>query len=253
LAGGTGAVSGLLMNLYLEERKTGERTFSLTMAMNGCLSGLVSITAGCGTVHNWAAVLIGMIAGWIYVGASKLLIRLRLDDAVDSIPVHLFNGAWGVFAVGLFSAPKLVMEAFGSDEHPGLFYSIGQGNVDFTLLGLQVLEILFIAGWTTSMMLPFFLLLNYVGWFRVDSLEETVGLDTSYHRASECAIDDEVVHESAIQALAIRKAEAANRRRAGNGNVTREDDHSLSLSISNRQIAGEMTSEPIGNHPNPAW
>jgi ammonium transporter, Amt family len=252
LAGGAGAVSGLLTNLYLEERRTGEHTFNLTMAMNGCLSGLVSITAGCGTVHNWAALVIGMVAGWIYVGTSKMLIRLRIDDAVDSIPVHLFNGAWGVFAVGLFSAPKLVMEAFGSDEHAGLLYSIGQGNIDFTLFGLQVLEIVFIAGWTTFLMLPFFLVLNYVGWLRVDSLEETVGLDTSYNRASEGAQQDEDVNDSDIQAFLAKKAATANRRRAGTGNATDDEDKSLSLTPSNRQRSRDVSEEPLESHPDSA-
>jgi ammonium transporter, Amt family len=55
--------------------------------MNGCLTGLVAITAGCATVETWGAVLIGMVSGWVYFGLSKLLVRLRIDDAVDAVPV----------------------------------------------------------------------------------------------------------------------------------------------------------------------
>ena len=94
LAGAAGGVAALFTNLYVEERRTGEPHFSLLMAMNGALSGLVAITAGCAVVEPWAAVVIGIIAGWLYIYASGLLIRLRIDDAVDAIPVHMVNGAW---------------------------------------------------------------------------------------------------------------------------------------------------------------
>ena len=64
--------------------------------MDGC-TGLVAITAGCATVETWAAVVIGITAGWVYLAISKLLIRLRIDDAVDAIPVHMGGGAWVSF------------------------------------------------------------------------------------------------------------------------------------------------------------
>ena len=73
--------------------------FDLTKTMNGCLAGLVAITAGCGTLENWAAFAVGCIAGLIYLGGSDLLIRVKLDDAVDAIPVHMFNGACNINTV----------------------------------------------------------------------------------------------------------------------------------------------------------
>ena len=82
----------LFVNLYVLERRTGEYIFDLTKTMNGCLSGLVAVTAGCGTVENWAGVAIGAVAGLLYLGGSTFLIKIKLDDAVDAIPVHLFNG-----------------------------------------------------------------------------------------------------------------------------------------------------------------
>lgn len=51
--------------------------------MNGCLTGLVAVTAGCATVEPWAAVVIGIFAGLFYLMGSKLLVKLRIDDAVD--------------------------------------------------------------------------------------------------------------------------------------------------------------------------
>jgi Amt family ammonium transporter len=60
--------------------------------MNGCLTGLVAVTAGCATVEPWAAVVIGIFAGIFYLLASKLLVKLRIDDAVDGT---LCDILWG--------------------------------------------------------------------------------------------------------------------------------------------------------------
>jgi len=57
--------------------------------MNGCLTGLVAITAGAATVETWGAVVIGVCAGWFYLLGSHLLVKFRIDDAVDAIPVHV--------------------------------------------------------------------------------------------------------------------------------------------------------------------
>ena len=84
--------------------------------MNGALGGLVAITANCSVVEPWAAVIIGIIAGWVYVFSSKLLVALKIDDAVDAIPVHLFNGMWGCIATGVFASPRFVRAAYGSDK-----------------------------------------------------------------------------------------------------------------------------------------
>lgn len=180
LAAAMGACSSLFVNLWWQERRTGEYTFDLTKAMNGCLSGLVAVTAGCGTVENWAGATIGIVAGLIYLGGSDFLIRLKIDDAVDAIPVHMFNGIWGIIATGLFSSPGRIFDAYGTDEHAGWFYEVGRGSINGTLFTNQLLCLVFILGWVVVTMLPFFLWLNYMGWFRSDSLEELVGLDLSY-------------------------------------------------------------------------
>eukprot|EP00978_Attheya_sp_CCMP212_P044147 scaffold301986_cov59-Attheya_sp.AAC.1 len=73
--------------------------------MNGALAGLVGITAGCAVVTPWASIIIGIIAGWVYIAFSKFLIKMKIDDAVDAIPVHFANGMWGCIAVGLFAEP----------------------------------------------------------------------------------------------------------------------------------------------------
>ena len=195
LAGAMGGITALFTNLYLVERATGEPYFSILHAMNGSLSGLVAITSGCGVVEPWAAVIIGMFAGWIYLSSSNLLIKLRIDDAVDAIPVHMFNGVWGVLATGLFAAPRLIEEAFeGKGQYPGLFYAV-DGKPTGNLLGCQVTLVVYIMGWVFVTMMPFFIWLNYKGWFRADSLEELVGLDVSYHGRDVDSPDGDVKEE----------------------------------------------------------
>jgi ammonium transporter, Amt family len=93
----------------------------------------------------------------------------------------MFNGIWGVISVGLFASPRRLLTTFGRSDHPGLVYSWHNGNSNATLLGVQLIGILFIIGWVMFIMLPFFIWLDWRGWFRSDPLEELVGLDTSYH------------------------------------------------------------------------
>lgn len=119
LGAAAAALSGLFTSTLVEERKTGIYQWDTTAAMNGCLTGLVSITAGCATVDPWAAFVIGIVGGWVYLAASALMIRLKIDDAVDAIPVHMFGGAWGVLATGLFSNARRMEIAGSSTENIG--------------------------------------------------------------------------------------------------------------------------------------
>lgn len=132
-------------------------------------------------MEPWSAVIIGIVAGLVYLVGSRFLVKIRLDDAVDAIPVHMFNGIWGVISVGLFASPSRLLEVHGRDAHPGLFFSWYNGKSDAVLLGAQLVGILFIFSWVLFFMLPFFVWLDWKGWFRSDPLEEIVGLDTSYH------------------------------------------------------------------------
>jgi len=180
LAAASGCVSAMTLDTLMEGRVTGETSFDLTMAMNGALAGLVAITAGCSVVYPWAAVIIGLIAGFVYYGFSKFLIKMKIDDAVDAVPVHFANGIWGVIAVGLFADKNLQGIAGYEMSHEGLFNNFTDG----TLLLVQFIAVLWIIGWVFAVMTPFFFLLNAAGIFRVDALEEEVGLDISHHRGA---------------------------------------------------------------------
>lgn len=194
LAAACGCVVAMFFDSFMDSRVTGEVSYDLTMAMNGALGGLVAITAGCSVVQPWAACIIGIIAGLVYYGFSKLLIKLRIDDAVDAIPVHFANGAWGVVAVGLFSDVELQEIAGYSTSASGAFFG-GGGK----LLLCQVCGVLWICAWVTAIMTPFFMLLNAAGIFRVDALEEEVGLDISHHRGT--AYDLEPAKQADVEEL----------------------------------------------------
>jgi Amt family ammonium transporter len=96
LAAAAGGVSSALMSNLLY------KNFDLTMFMNGVLGGLVGITAGADQMGPTSAILIGAIAGIILVFGISLLDKLKLDDPVGAIPVHLICGIWGTLAVGIF-------------------------------------------------------------------------------------------------------------------------------------------------------
>jgi len=72
------------------------------------------------------------------------LIKLKINGAVDAIPVHLFGGIWGILAVGIFTSPDLLLKSYGTDSHPGFFYAPTESN----LLGAQLTAIAFVMSWT---------------------------------------------------------------------------------------------------------
>ena len=92
-----GAIGGLLTSYFASKR------LDLGMVLNGILAGLVGITAGADVLTPGSAILVGLVAGILVVLSSILLDKLRLDDVVGAISVHLTCGIWGTLAVGIFS------------------------------------------------------------------------------------------------------------------------------------------------------
>jgi len=193
LSAACGCVSSMFTDTVIGMIRTGEAEYDLSNAMNGALGGLVGITANCSVVAPWAACVIGLVSGWVYLGASNLLVKLKVDDAVDAIPVHFFCGIWGCIATGLFAEPSRLIKAYGvasgDDLHAGWFYSWGRQSGDANLLLCEFLGILFIIAWCVAIMYPFFFTLNMLGMFRVDPLDEEVGLDISHHKGSAYDLD----------------------------------------------------------------
>ncbi|WP_226779777.1 ammonium transporter [Oceaniglobus trochenteri] len=98
-----GAIAALLLTQLLYKKP------DLTMVLNGALAGLVSITAEPLTPSLGAATLIGAVGGVIVVFAVPMLDRLKIDDVVGAIPVHLFCGIWGTLAVVLTNGDATIM------------------------------------------------------------------------------------------------------------------------------------------------
>lgn len=205
LGAAAGSLSSMFTKTIIDERQTGIFLWDTTAAMNGALTGLVAITAGCVTVEPWAGFVIGILAGWIYLGASALILKLKIDDAVDAIPVHLFGGAWGVIATGLFSNEARMEAAAFSTENLGLFYEWGRGSGNFTLMGIQLISIFFVVGWTTAVFTPFCLVLKFFCHLRIDALEEEVGIDISRHKGPAYANDGFANSEAVVELAASRR------------------------------------------------
>ncbi|MFP4337209.1 MAG: ammonium transporter, partial [Halothece sp.] len=131
----------------------------LSMIINGVLAGLVAITAGCDGVSYIGAIIIGAVAGILIVFAVPIFDRLKIDDPVGAISVHLINGIWGTLAVGIF--------------HQELA-SVGQF---FT----QILGIVAVGIYTIIFATIFWLAIKFSVGLRVDSAEEKEGLDIGEH------------------------------------------------------------------------
>ncbi|AKM09267.1 ammonium transporter [Croceicoccus naphthovorans] len=105
----------------------------VTMALNGALAGLVSITAEPLTPSVPMAMLIGGIGGVIVVFAVPMLDKLKIDDVVGAIPVHLFAGIWGTLAVCLTNGDVPFIAQLTGVIATGVFVSIAAGIVWFIL------------------------------------------------------------------------------------------------------------------------
>ena len=115
----------------------------LSMVLNGSLAGLVGITAGADVISPLNAIIVGYIAGLLVVSSVLFFDRLRIDDPVGAISVHLTCGIWGTLAVGIFSSEHSFMTQFIGVLSYGLFCFISSFLL-FTmvdkLLGLRVSE-----------------------------------------------------------------------------------------------------------------
>ena len=150
----------------------------LSMILNGCLAGLVAITAPCAFVSVPSSLAIGAVAGLLVVLAVLGFDRLRIDDPVGALSVHLCNGLFGTLAVGLF-AEKRIAAAIGTDAAglaDGLFFGGGLSQ-----LGVQALGAAAVAGFVFSVSLALWALIRAVMGLRVSRSEEIMGLDIGEH------------------------------------------------------------------------
>ncbi|MBW3467680.1 ammonium transporter [Arthrospiribacter ruber] len=152
IAGAAGAFGALFASYWKF------KTYDITMVLNGILAGLVGITAGADLMGVGEAAIIGFIGGIIVVFGVVLFDKIKIDDPVGAISVHLLGGIWGTLAVGLFGDLA------------------GMSQVLSQLLGIAVVgAFCFATSW-----LLFFSMKRSIG-IRVDEREELEGLDINEH------------------------------------------------------------------------
>ncbi|WP_339697895.1 ammonium transporter [Algoriphagus aquimarinus] len=152
MAAAAGAFGALIVSYLMF------RTYDITMVLNGILAGLVGITAGADQMSVNSSIIIGLIGGGLIVLAVVFFDKIKVDDPVGAISVHLVGGIWGTLAVGIFgnlaSLSQFVSQLIGVAAVGG-FCVIFAGVI-------------------------FFVMKKTIG-IRVDEAEETEGLDINEH------------------------------------------------------------------------
>ncbi|MGB5897478.1 MAG: ammonium transporter [Geitlerinemataceae cyanobacterium] len=159
------AVAGMMAAMAIGWQKN--KLPEVELLLNGSLAGLVSITASCSFVNTGEAIVIGAIGGAVMVMMKTLLEHLRIDDAVDAVPVHLGGGIWGTVALALFASPQ----------------ALGTGLSGASQLAVQLLGVGVCGVWAFGLSYVALSLLDRFSPLRVSSEEEQIGLNISEHQA----------------------------------------------------------------------
>lgn len=193
------AGAGAVVAMTVAKIRYGKADLGLTL--NGALAGLVSITAGCGFVEPWAAVLIGAIGGVLVVFSVAFFDKIRIDDPVGAISVHGTCGVWGTLAVGLFATAGAA-DAWGAPSH-GLLMG---GNIE--ALGVQIVGVLAVLGWTLATAGVLFLVIKNTIGLRVSESEELAGLDVQEHGIGAYPEFPTVAPGTAVEVSALEESPA---------------------------------------------
>jgi Amt family ammonium transporter len=148
----------------------------LGMTLNGCLAGLVAITAPCAFVSVPVSALIGLIAGAVVVAGVVGFDRMKVDDPVGATSVHLLNGVFGTICVGLFATPDRIVRAGNPLATAGLFYGGGTRQLLVQLTGVVAC-----AAYVLITSIIAWLVLKHTVGIRVSPEEEREGLDVGEH------------------------------------------------------------------------
>ncbi len=160
LAAAAGIVGAMLVSWIVQKQP------DLSMALNGSLAGLVGITAGADVVSVTSAVIIGLIAGIIVVFSVMGFDRLKIDDPVGALSVHLVCGIWGTLAVGLFARGDVLAD---------------METTRAALIGVQAIGVLAYGIFCVVGAAILFLGIKAIMGLRVSKEEELLGLDIGEH------------------------------------------------------------------------
>ena len=162
LAASAGLVLSSIMGIYVMKKP--EPMFMIT----GPIAGLVSITASCAYVEPTEAIIIGSIGGLVSGSGILLLEKIKVDDVVSAVPVHLFAGTWATIAVAIF----------GDLEAMGIERSMADQ------LYIQLIGIVSVGAFCFFSAFTIFFIINLLFRLRVNKVEEDMGLNISEHNAS---------------------------------------------------------------------
>jgi Amt family ammonium transporter len=147
------------------------------MILNGCLAGLVAITAPCAFVTLLSGAIIGLIAGILVVLAVLFFDKIKMDDPVGALAVHLANGVWGTLALGLFWNKDITANVAALP--PTLAEGQTWGPLQQFLVQLK--GVVMVGAFTLVGSLIVWYILKAVMGIRVSAEEETEGLDIGEH------------------------------------------------------------------------
>ena len=157
LAAAAGVIGAMIASWTIQKKP------DLSMILNGSLAGLVGVTAGADIVTPLAAIIIGLTSGLLVVVCVIGFDKIKIDDPVGALSVHLVCGVWGTLAVGLFGHPEMA----------GLDYDIS--------LGTQAIGVAAVGAYSLACAGTIFGIIRATMGLRVSEKEEMQGLDIGEH------------------------------------------------------------------------
>ncbi|KAL3937106.1 MAG: hypothetical protein SGBAC_007714 [Bacillariaceae sp.] len=227
-ASSAGGISAMIYAAF----RSGGKFVHPADVVNGILGALVASSPTCAVAHGYESLFIGLVGSLLsnWINNSLIKKRLRLDDPVGAIGVHLGGGLWGVLAVGLFADASL----HGSGiKNSGLFRGGG-----FELMGKQLVGIAAICGWSLLTMPPFFYIVGVLisrDWKnpRLGLRHEYDKMDLNVHGCTEDPTDK--INEQIRKMLELRDEQYRILNQVGvltgTKNISRSYMNNLSLSV----------------------
>jgi len=169
----------------------------LSMILNGCLAGLVAITAPCAFVSIPSGGLIGLIAGVLVVVSVLAFDKIRIDDPVGALSVHLVNGIWGTLALGVFYDNQIATDVAG----------LATGLSPIAQVMVQLKGIVYAGAFTFAGSLVFWYAIKVLMGVRVAPEEEIEGLDVGEHGSS--AYPDFALHGGTLTGMPMTALDPA--------------------------------------------
>jgi Amt family ammonium transporter len=166
LAGGAAAIVATYLKPLIFRTYKPTARWDIGTCCNGILVGCVSVTGACDRIENWAAVVIGVVGAFVYIGACKFLEKAGIDDPVEASAVHGAGGIWGLIAVAFF------------DNTTGIVYPIETRG---SFLAYQLAGVFAISAWTIAMSIIFFGIVRLLKLHRVPLSVEIMGYDIVDH------------------------------------------------------------------------